>query len=247
MINRGEIPDLYGSRSDFFFIRRMTSESISETVAKLCRERLPLGMGVEPAQIQVLAPTRRHDCGTVMLNERLREALNPRAPGVREKAYGSYLFREGDRVMQIRNNYDIIWSGRDGQTSGRGVFNGDVGRVAAIDAARETITVDYEDKLVAYPFDQLTELEPAFAMTVHKSQGSEYRAVILALTRGASSALLTRRVLYTAVTRAREIFIAVGDPGVFESMVRSDRRLGRYSGLRARLRDGMLTKSAEGS
>jgi exodeoxyribonuclease V alpha subunit len=236
MINRGELPNLDGRRSDFFFIRRTTPERINETVVQLCGERLPRGMGIEPAQIQVLAPTRRRDSGVEKLNEQLRETLNPPGRGIKEKKYGNFLFREGDRVMQTKNNYDIMWSGCDGRTRGKGVFNGDVGRVQAIDAGRETLTVDYEDKLVTYPFDQLAELEPAFAMTVHKSQGSEYRAVVMAITQGASPALLTRRVLYTAVTRARELFIAVGDPQIFASMVRNDRRLGRYSGLRARLR-----------
>jgi exodeoxyribonuclease V alpha subunit len=235
MINRGEVPDIEETRSDFFFMRRMTPERISETVAELCSRRLPQSMGIEPAQIQVLAPTRRHDSGTYALNEQLREALNPQRPGVKEKKYGDFLYREGDRVMQIRNNYDIMWNSRDGQTCGKGVFNGDVGRVESIDTRRETLTVDYEDKLVAYSFEQLSELEPAFAMTVHKSQGSEYRAVVMALTRGASPSLMSRRVLYTAVTRARELFIAVGDPKAFASMALNDRRYRRYSGLRARL------------
>jgi exodeoxyribonuclease V alpha subunit len=238
MINRGELPELDGTGSDFFFIRRSTPERINETVAQLCGERLPRGMGIEPAQIQVLAPTRRRESGVEKLNETLREALNPSGGGKKEKKHGNFLFREGDRVMQNKNNYDIIWSGCDGQTRGKGVFNGDVGRVKAIDTGRETLTVDYEDKLVTYPFDQLAELEPAFAMTVHKSQGSEYRAVVMAIARGAPPTLLTRRVLYTAVTRARELFIAVGDPQVFASMVCNDRRLGRYSGLRARLLSG---------
>ncbi|MDR2358152.1 MAG: ATP-dependent RecD-like DNA helicase [Oscillospiraceae bacterium] len=235
MINRGELPDLDGQRSDFFFIRRATPERVNETVVQLCGERLPRGMGIDPAQIQVLAPTRRRESGVEKLNEQLRETLNPPGRGIKEKKYGNFLFREGDRVMQTRNNYDIMLYGYDGQARGRGVFNGDVGRVQTIDAKRETLTVDYEDRMATYSFDQLNELEPAFAMTVHKSQGSEYRAVVMAITRGASPTLLTRRVLYTAVTRARELFIAVGDPQAFAAMVRNDRRLGRYSGLRARL------------
>ncbi|MDR2665518.1 MAG: ATP-dependent RecD-like DNA helicase [Oscillospiraceae bacterium] len=246
MINRGEVPVTEGARSDFFFMRRMTPERINETVVELCSHRLPHGMGIEPSQIQVLAPTRRHESGTYALNEKLREALNPQRPGVKEKKYGDFLYREGDRVMQIKNNYDIMWNSRDGQLCGKGVFNGDVGRIESIDIRRETLVVDFDAKLVAYGFEQLPELEPAFAMTVHKSQGSEYRAVVMALTRGASPSLMSRRVLYTAVTRARELFIAVGDPGAFESMALNDRRYRRYSGLRARLGAGIEQRARDG-
>jgi exodeoxyribonuclease V alpha subunit len=144
------------------------------------------------------------------------------------------VFREGDKVMQIRNNYDIIWKTRDNAYEGMGVFNGDVGFVREIDTERETLIVDFDDKLVTYLFEQLSELEPAFAMTVHKSQGSEYNAVILALT-SAAPPLLTRAVLYTAMTRAKNLLVIVGTPEIMNQMVSNDRRLRRYSGLRARL------------
>ena len=144
------------------------------------------------------------------------------------------MFRTGDKVMQIRNNYDIIWESPDKSISGTGVFNGDVGVIKAIDHERETVTVDFEDKLVAYSFDSLPELEPAFAMTVHKSQGSEYHTVVLAMT-AAATLLLTRSVLYTAMTRAKNLLVIVGDPGIMAKMVQNDKRQRRYSGLRARL------------
>ena len=139
--------------------------------------------------------------------------------------------------MQIRNNYDIMWKTPDGITAGNGVFNGDIGIRLSIDTQHETVTVEYDDKRVDYLFEQLTELEPAYAMTVHKSQGSEYGAVILAALDGAPQ-LRVRSVLYTAVTRAKKLLIIVGDDGAVSKMVSNDRRQRRYSGLRARLSDG---------
>jgi exodeoxyribonuclease V alpha subunit len=201
---------------------------------QLCAERLPKKMGLDPAHIQVLSPTRKGPAGTKSLNARLQAALNPPAPDKKEKLYAGTVFREGDKVMQIRNNYDIIWKSADGLTSGTGVFNGDIGTIREVDFTRETVTVDFEDRLVTYLFEQLSELEPAWALTVHKSQGSEYKAVILAAA-GGPRQLLVRSVLYTAITRARELLIIVGDRGVVETMVENDRRLKRYSGLRARL------------
>ena len=168
------------------------------------------------------------------LNERLRETVNPKSVLKKEKQAGEFVFRVGDKVMQIRNNYDIIWETPDGLSEGTGVFNGDVGSVRDIDHNRETLTVDFEDKLVTYLFEQLPELEPAFAMTVHKAQGSEYHAVILAMT-SAAPPLLTRGVLYTAMTRAKSLLVVVGSPDVMARMVSNDRRQRRYSGLRARL------------
>ena len=233
-VNKGVVPDITKKYPDMFFLRRQSEEQLAETVAELFGQRLPKNMGIDPAQIQVLSPTRKNAAGTTMLNERLRETVNPRHALKKEKQYGDFLFRTGDKVMQIRNNYDIMWKSHDGLTEGTGVYNGDVGAITEIDHERETVTVDYEDKLVTYLFEQLPELEPAFAMTVHKSQGSEYHAVILAMTAGAPQ-LLTRSVLYTAMTRAKELLIIVGNPDVMARMVENDRRRRRYSGLRARL------------
>lgn len=234
LINKGTVPNFSEKCVDFFFLRRASQEKSLETITELCAERLPKNMGIDPSQIQVLSPTRKGPTGTENLNIRLQAALNPVSQGKKEKAFGSYIFREGDKVMQIRNNYDIIWKSAEGFFGGTGVFNGDIGHIREIDFTHETLTVDFEDKLVTYLFEHMDELEPAYALTVHKSQGSEYRAVILAAASGAPQ-LLVRSVLYTAVTRARELLIIVGDQGIIETMVNNDKRQKRYSGLRARL------------
>ena len=237
-VNNGIMPDLTEKYSDFFFMRRQTDEQLAETVAELCSKRLPENMGVDPSQIQVLSPTRKRASGTVALNDILRERLNPRSALKKEKQSGDFIFRAGDKVMQIKNNYDIIWESKNKHITGTGVFNGDVGVIVNIDHEKENITVDFEDKLVSYNFDMLTELEPAFAMTVHKSQGSEYHTVILAVT-AAAALLLSRGVLYTAMTRAKNLLVIVGDPEVMAKMVNNDKRQRRYSGLRARLALGL--------
>jgi len=236
-INHGVMPDLTVKYPDFFFMRRVTDEQLAETVAELCSKRLPENMGIDPAQIQVLSPTRKRISGTGALNELLREKLNPRSSAKNEKSSGDYIFRTGDKVMQIRNNYDIIWESPDKQITGTGVFNGDVGFIKDINPEKETVTVDFEDKLVTYGYDKLPELEPAFAMTVHKSQGSEYHTVVLAMT-PAAPLLLSRSVLYTAMTRAKNLLVIVGSPEIMERMVNNDKRQRRYSGLNARLRLG---------
>ena len=234
-VNNGIMPDLTRKFPDLFFMRRLDENRLAETVADLYGYRLPKNMGIDPANIQVLSPTRKRIAGTVLLNERLREAVNPPHPTKKEKLWGEFLFRAGDKVMQIRNNYDMIWKSSDGSAGGMGVYNGDVGVIKYIDHERETVTVDYEDKLVTYLFEQLPELEPAFATTVHKSQGSEYQAVILALTATAPQ-LLTRSVLYTAMTRAKKLLVIVGSQEILAQMINNDRRRKRYSGLNARLR-----------
>ena len=238
-VNKGVMPDLSEKYPDLFFLHRQSEEQLAETIAELYSDRLPKNMGIDPSQIQVLSPTRKRAAGTVMLNDRLRDAVNPRHALKKEKQTGEFMFRTGDKVMQIRNNYDIIWKTPDGIFEGAGVFNGDVGIVKDIDLDREILTVDFGDRLVNYLFEQLPELEPAFAMTVHKSQGSEYHAVILAMT-AAAPPLLTRGVLYTAMTRAKNLLVIVGIQEVMEKMVANDRRQRRYSGLRARLVNQML-------
>jgi len=233
-VNNGIMPDLTEKYPDLFFMQRQSEEQLAETITELFSERLPKNMGIDPSLIQVLSPTRKNAAGTVKLNERLRDAVNPRNALKKEKVSGDFVFRVGDKVMQIRNNYDIIWKSPDRLFEGTGVFNGDVGVVKDIDLDRETLTVDFDDKLVTYIFEQLPELEPAFAVTVHKSQGSEYHAVILAMT-AAAPPLLTRGLLYTALTRAKNLLVIVGFPEVMAKMVLNDRRQRRYSGLRARL------------
>jgi len=239
-INGGVIPAPREGDGDFFFLRRPTKERAAETIVELASLRLPKNMGIPPEQIQVLSPTRKGECGTEKLNRLLQEAINPPSEGKRERPVGKNILREGDRVMQTRNNYDIIWKSYDGHAQGEGVFNGDVGLVLSVDTQAETVTVDFDGRLAVYSFDMLYELEPAFAMTVHKSQGSEYRAVVLAVTREAP-VLMTRSVLYTAVTRARELLILVGDQEAPAEMTRNDRRARRYSGLKTRLSQGAST------
>ncbi len=245
LINHGETPELKNSGGDFFFLRRGDPESVTRTVTELVSTRLPRNMGIAPEDIQVLSPSRKYGGGTRELNAAIQQALNPPAPGKKERNLGPVVFRVGDRVMQTRNNYDIMWvknaplPGREAdeprrQEAGSGIYNGDVGYIEDMDEGAGAAYIRFDDRLVPYPFDQMTELELAYAVTVHKSQGSEYRAVILALPK-CPPGLVTRSVLYTAVTRARELLIVAGGADVFSAMVANDRRQRRYSGLRARL------------
>ena len=232
MVNHGELPDLRKNDNDFFFLSRRDSQSALDTIVDLCRRRLPERMGIPADQIQVLSPTRRRGTGTRALNQALQQALNPPLEGKGERRFGDWVFRAGDRVMQVKNNYDILWREEGGVRSGMGMFNGDIGVIRSIEG--EVATVDFDGRVVEYTPDMLGELEPAFAVTVHKAQGSEYRAVILAALEGAPM-LMTRGILYTAITRAKELFIVVGDQGAVARMVANDRQDRRYSGLRARL------------
>ena len=234
MVNGGQLPDLRANDNDFFFLSRRDPVAAADTIVDLCRRRLPERMGIPNDQIQVLSPTRRRGTGTAALNRALQEALNPPREDKEERRFGESIFRLGDRVMQVRNNYDVLWREQDGGKSGMGVFNGDIGQIVSVAPQGEVITVDFDGRMVEYTPDMLGELEPAYAVTVHKAQGSEYRAVILAAVDGAPM-LLTRGVLYTAITRAKELFIIVGDENVVARMVENDRQTRRYSGLRARL------------
>lgn len=233
MINRGEHPDFEANTGDFFRLRRLNGDAAVETIVELCARRLPENMKIPSASIQVLSPTRKGETGTVNLNKRLQAALNPPSESKKEKLFGEAVFRVGDRVIQTKNNYDTIWKTKGG-VSGAGVYNGDIGTIAQIDPITETLTVDFEDKLATYSFEMLNELEHAWALTVHKSQGSEYRAVVLALS-GDVQMLLTRGVLYTAVTRAKELLIMVGDDNIAHRMIDNNKQSRRYSALRLRL------------
>ena len=233
-VNQGQMPELKNVKSDFFFLPVRSEEELAKTVVGLCSTRLPQKMGIPAEQIQVLSPTKKGGAGTYNLNTLLQESLNPAAPGKKERRFGNFLFREGDRVMQIRNNYDILWKKSDGSAVGTGIFNGDIGIVTEIDMDMQTLTVNFDDRLVDYEFTQLNELEPAFAMTVHKSQGSEYRAVVLSAFSG-SPYLLSRSILYTAITRAKEILIVVGQEQTIAAMVENAKVSRRYTGLKLRL------------
>ena len=233
-VNQGQMPELKTVTSDLFFMRRQSEEAVGQLIRDLCTTRLPKNMGIPADQIQVLSPTRKGGVGTVSLNKMLQAALNPPAPDKKERQFGEVTFREGDRVMQIRNNYDIIWKACDGSAVGTGIFNGDVGTITAIKPAEETLTVVFDDREAEYDFTQLNELEPAYAMTVHKSQGSEYRAVILTAWNG-SPYLLSRSILYTAITRARELLIIVGREETVAVMTENAKKNRRYTGLKLRL------------
>ena len=244
-VDQGECPVLVNDPAgDFFFLRRCDPAAAAETIVSLCQTRLPQNMGIPADQIQVLSPTRKGTAGTAALNHALQEAVNPPAPGKGEKVFGPLRFREGDRVMQVKNNYDVLWESADGKEVGMGIFNGDIGRIEAIDAASGLVTVDFEGHRASYTPDMMGQLEPAYAITVHKAQGSEYRAVILSAVEAAPM-LLTRGVLYTAMTRAKELLIVVGDDLVLTRMAANDRQQRRYSGLRARLARGGGDKEEE--
>ncbi|MDE6839823.1 MAG: ATP-dependent RecD-like DNA helicase [Oscillospiraceae bacterium] len=231
-VNRGTPPELTNKARDFFYLGRRDPAKTVETIVELCQTRLPRNMGIPPEQIQVLTPTRKRGAGTAALNRALQEALNPANQGKSERAFGPYILREGDRVMQVKNNYDLFWEDPATGAKDMGVFNGDIGTILEVNAGG--VTVSFDGRLVAYPPELLGELEPAYAVTVHKAQGSEYRAVILALS-DVPPSLLARGVLYTAITRARELFILVGDGELMARMVANDRQTRRYSALRTRL------------
>ena len=235
-INCGQMPELRDRTRDFFFLPCRSEEEVAQTVAGLCTTRLPKKMGIPSDQIQVLTPTRKGAVGTWGLNGLLQSQLNPPHPTKKERKFGEFSFREGDRVMQIRNNYDIMWKTTDSATTGTGIFNGDIGTITAIDFNEETLTVVFDGREAQYDFTQLNELEPAYAMTVHKSQGSEYRAVVLCAWNG-SPYLLSRSVLYTAVTRAKELLIIVGREETVAAMTQNAKVGRRYSGLKLRLQE----------
>ena len=237
-VNLGQPPQLDSNQGDFFFLCRRSPDRLVQTVVELCRDRLPKNMNVPADQIQVLSPTRKGACGTAALNRALQAALNPPAAGKRQKQWGDVTFRVGDRVMQTKNNYDVLWEKDDG-TAGSGIFNGDVGVIQDIDSSGELIVLRFDDRTATYTADLLSQLDMAYAITVHKSQGSEYPAVIL-VSAPAAPSLMVRGVLYTAITRARRMLIMVGDDTVPAKMAANDRQQRRYSGLRRRLKEGMI-------
>ncbi len=240
-INHGEMPVSGGRDGDFFVIKKSGAQEVLNTVVELCQKRLPNYYGFKPSQIQVLTPSRRQNAGTQQLNRMLQQALNPESEYKPEKRHGDTIFRMGDKVMQVRNNYDIVWEKEnDPDEVGSGMFNGDVGEIIGISLANETMLIRFDDRIAHYSFDMLGELELAYAMTIHKSQGSEFDAVVLALPSGIGRRLLTRNILYTAITRAKKLLVIVGDPRTIETMVNTNTRNKRYSALRARLiRGGM--------
>ena len=232
-VNRGEMPRLDVKNNDFFFLPRTSDAEVAATVADLCANRLPRSYGADiTGQIQIISPSRKGEAGTENLNRVLQQALNPSRAGKKEHRSRDIIFREGDRVMQTRNNYDLVWE--RGDETGLGVFNGDIGVIEAIHPADQCMEIAFDDRHVMYDFTGLDELEPAFAVTVHKSQGSEYPVVIIPLY-AAAPMLLTRNLLYTAITRAQKMVILVGRADIAAQMVNNNRQAMRYTGLAARL------------
>lgn len=231
-IVRGELPNLSKRDNDFFFMAQSRSELVVETITSLCHTRLPKAYGYSPMwDIQVISPARVGATGTIELNKALQTVLNPKNSTKTEFKFGAYTFREGDKVMQIKNNYDIIWRKADGE-EGMGIFNGDIGVIDLIDKPSQSILIKYEDRIAEYVFDMADELDLAYAITVHKSQGSEFEAVIMPLV-GYHSKLHYRNLLYTGVTRAKKMLIVVGQKGTVQNMVMNDRKTLRYTNLKA--------------
>jgi len=245
-IVNGEIPDLKTKDNDFFFLPRTSSETVQETVIDLVSNRLPASYGFSPTEnIQVLCPSRKGGLGTIELNASLQEILNPQDEYKSQFSNGMYLFREGDKVMQVKNNYDIEWR-RDGE-HGLGIFNGDIGFIKMIDRGSQTLMIDFDGRVAAYSFDMANELELAYAVTIHKSQGSEFDAVVIPLFSGFDK-LFYRNLLYTAVTRAKKLLILVGSAQRIAFMVGNNRRTLRYTGLKHLLKEyyNALNLSEEG-
>lgn len=229
-IVKGENPDLTRTDSDFFFMQRLDSSIAAETVVDLCAERLPKAYGYSSAEdIQVLCPSRKGILGVVEMNKALQFALNPPDVQKNDVKGTTYTFRDNDKVMQIKNNYDILWK-RDGE-NGTGIFNGDIGTIVKIYSRESRMIIDFEGRIVEYSTEMLDQLELAYAITVHKSQGSEFNAVILPLL-GGFDKLYYRNLLYTAVTRAKKQLIIVGSKKAVESMVANNRRTLRYTCLK---------------
>jgi exodeoxyribonuclease V alpha subunit len=233
-INQGILPVLNSKDGDFFFMKRSTPEDIVSTIVQLCLSRLPKAYNVNPlTEIQVLTPMRKNAVGVNVLNEALQQALNPYSENKNEKKFGDKTYRVFDKVMQTKNNYDIEWEQE--KDAGFGLYNGDIGIINAVDEEFETFDITFDDsKEVVYDFGFLNELELAYATTIHKSQGSEFPIVIIPLYQG-SEKLMTRNLLYTAVTRATKMVILVGSEDIIKKMVSNNNEIKRFSGFKDRL------------
>lgn len=243
-INRGEAVVLDNKSRDFFFLKRQDPNMIISNVITLVQQKVPKYVNARPYDIQVLTPMRKGLLGVERLNRILQEYLNPPAKDKKEKEYGERLFREGDKVMQIKNNYQLEWevTTRYGMTvdKGLGIFNGDMGIISEINTYEETVTVEFDEKRkVKYPFTLLDELELAYAITIHKAQGSEYPAVVIPLLQGPRQ-LYNRNLLYTAVTRAKKCVTLVGSDTVFQEMIRNTQEQDRNTSLAERIRELLL-------
>lgn len=234
-IVHGEMPELMERKKDFFFMPTDSDEATARLVIDLVRTRLPKSYDFSPIDdIQVLSPTKMSTAGTKELNRSLQLALNPPARTKKELKFGDMVFRTGDKVMQIKNDYDVVWK-KNGE-SGTGIFNGDIGIVTEVDTNNNILKIDFDGRLAVYTTEMLNKLDHAYAITIHKSQGSEYRAVVMPLTLFTQQ-LLYRNLLYTGVTRAKEILIIVGNRSAVELMVANDKKTLRYSCIRGLLEE----------
>ena len=239
-INRGENVSLDNKSMDFFFLKRFDANVIISIVIQLIQQKLPKFVDAEPFDIQVLTPMRKGLLGVERLNGILQQYLNPPGQGKAEREHGDIVFREGDKVMQVKNNYQLEWEIRSKYglaiDKGMGIFNGDTGIIKSISAYQEIMAVEFDEgRTVEYSFKQLDELELAYAITIHKSQGSEYPAVVIPLLTGPQM-LMNRNLLYTAVTRAKKCVTLVGNDATFQGMIANVSEQKRYTGLKDRLR-----------
>lgn len=230
-IVNGEMPVLNSADKDFFFLHRNNKTDVTNVIIDLCTNRLPNAYGYSAFEnIQVLAPSKKGELGTAELNHKLQSYLNPKSDDKAEVTIGSKTFRTGDKVMQIKNNYDIRWFKDNGEV-GEGIFNGDIGIIERIDKKAKMIKINFYDKTAVFTYEFASDLDFAYAVTVHKSQGNEFDAVIIPMFSGPPQ-LYYRNLLYTAVTRAKKTLILVGTPQTVEYMVNNNRRTKRYSGLK---------------
>lgn len=235
-INAGQMPELSIKDNDFFFLRRSDDRQIAITVTELCRDRLPTAYGeIAKSGLQVICASRKGESGTENLNIILQAALNPPHRAKREYKFREKVFREGDRIMQTRNNYDIVWERTFDSKEGNGIFNGDIGSIVSINVNEGYIEMLFDDRKVMYDISMLDDIEHAYAITVHKSQGSEYPIVVMPMC-SAAQMLLTRNLLYTAVTRSQKMVVLVGREDIVKKMVENDKHVLRYTGLERRLR-----------
>ena len=222
---------------EFFFFKRTDPSLALNLIIDLVKKRLPKAYKYSPTDdIQVISPSRKGILGVVELNKALQEQLNPKGPSKKEVKSQIYTFREGDKIMQTKNNYDIVWS-KDGE-QGAGIYNGDIGKILSINRARLELIVDFDGRIAVYTFDMADQLELAYAVTAHKSQGSEFEAVIIPLL-GGFDKLYYRNLLYTAVTRAKRLLIIIGDEKIVSKMVLNNKRTNRYTCLTAMLKEEM--------
>jgi exodeoxyribonuclease V alpha subunit len=242
-VNKGIMPLLNKKDSDFYFMRENNTDSIVELIVELYKDRLPSKYGLNPIKdIQVLSPMKKGDAGVIELNKKIQYAVNPPSKLKKEKVFGRYTFRTGDKVMQVKNNYQTEWKlAGNNLVTGEGIYNGDIGNILFIDETEQEMHVLFDDeKEVVYSFNQLDELILAYATTVHKSQGSEFPVIIMPMVWGPPM-LLTRNLFYTAITRAKQLVVLVGQEKYMEEMIENNKIDKRFSALDYRLKSTVET------